>query len=191
MYLWFSWMFFHTHFRPSLVGVIISNHELIHVLIVVGGNTSKCSPGRTPLEDMPPLEDAIPPRPVTVPPPRPPAGRAGQLQTNLRMRGIVPQAPQMPTPICQLPLLPQNRQATLYQQLVQLPSKTSGLGVTFDSSASKPAPSDGRDTDVRGISATRDRDKGRQPATTPEEDRRGPLSARPISSVLRGPLLTL
>ena len=39
---------FHTHFTPSPVGVIISNHELIHISIVVGGNTSKCSPGRTP-----------------------------------------------------------------------------------------------------------------------------------------------
>ena len=39
---------FHTHFRPSPVGVIISNHELICISIVVGGNTSKCSPGKTP-----------------------------------------------------------------------------------------------------------------------------------------------
>ena len=37
-----------THFRPSPVGVIISNHELICISIVVGGNTSKCSPGRIP-----------------------------------------------------------------------------------------------------------------------------------------------
>ena len=27
---------------------IISNHELIRILIVVGGNTLKCSPGSTP-----------------------------------------------------------------------------------------------------------------------------------------------
>ena len=39
---------FHTHFRPFPVGFIISNHELIHISIVVVGNTSKCSPGRTP-----------------------------------------------------------------------------------------------------------------------------------------------
>ena len=114
--------------------------------------------------DMPPLEDAIPPGLVTIPqyqdvmplasvtilPYQPPAGRAGQLRAVMSMRGIVPQAPQMPTPICQLPLLPHSRQATPYQQLVQLPSKTSGLGVTFDSSASKPAPTDSRDTDVCG-----------------------------------------
>ena len=38
----------HTHFRPSTVRVIMSNHELIRISIVVGGNTLKCSPGRTP-----------------------------------------------------------------------------------------------------------------------------------------------
>ena len=37
-----------------------------------------------------------------------------------------------------------------YQQMVQPPTRTSGLGVTFDSSASKPAPTDSRDTDVCG-----------------------------------------
>ena len=118
--------------------------------------------------NMPPLEDAIPPGPVTIPPYqdvmppgsatippyRPPTGRAGQLKAAMRMRGIVPQAPQMPTPICQLPLLPQSRQATPYQQLVQPPSKPLGLGVTFDSSASKPAPTDSQDTEVCGRQAT-------------------------------------
>ena len=73
----------------------------------------------------------------------------------MSMRGIVPQAPQMPTPLHQLPLLPQSRQATPYEQQVQLLSKTSGLGVTFDSSASKPAPTDSQDTDVHGRQATR------------------------------------
>ena len=68
--------------------------------------------------------------------------------------GYMPQTPQMPTPIHQLPLLPQSRQAAPYQQQVQLPSKTSGLGVTFDSSASKPAPTDSQDTDVCGRQAT-------------------------------------
>ena len=72
----------------------------------------------------------------------------------MSMRGIVPQTPQMPTPIRQPPLLSQSRQATPYQQLVQPPSKTSGLGFTFDSSASKPAPTDSWDTDVCGRQAT-------------------------------------
>ena len=103
--------------------------------------------------NMPPLEDAIPPGPVTIPPYWPPA-RAGRLRSAMSVRGIVPQTPQMPTPICQPPLLPQSRQATSYQQLVQPPSKTSGLGVTFDSSASKPAPTDSQETDVHGRQAT-------------------------------------
>ena len=105
--------------------------------------------------NMPPLEDAIPPGPVTIPPYRPPTRRAGWLRSTMGVRGIVPQTPQMPTPIHQPRLLPQSRQATLYQQLVQPPSKTSGLGVTFDSSASKPAPTDSWDTDVCGRQATR------------------------------------
>ena len=101
-----------------------------------------------------PFEDAIPPGPVTISPYQPPAGRAGWLRSTMSVRGIVPQTPQMPTPIRQPPLLPQSRQATLYQQLVQLPSKTLGLGVTFDSSASKPAATDSWDTDVHGRQAT-------------------------------------
>ena len=96
---------------------------------------------------MPPLEDAIPPGPVTIPPYQPPV-LAGRLRSTMGVRGIVPQAPQMPTPIHQLPLFPQSRQATLYQQQVQPPSKTSGLGVTFNPSATKPAPTKSEDTDV-------------------------------------------
>ena len=96
----------------------------------------------------------------------------------MSMRGIVPQTPQMPTPIRQPPLLPLSRQATPYQQLVQSPSKTSGLGVTFDSSASKPAPTDSQDTDVRGLPKAEMMAIG-LPAT-PEEDERGPLSGRQI-----------
>ena len=106
---------------------------------------------RISIWNMPPLEDAIPPGPVTIPPYWPPTG---WLRSMMSMRGIVPQTPQMPTPICQPPLLHQSRQATPYQQLVQPPSKTSGLGVTFDSSASKPAPTDSWDTDVCGRQAT-------------------------------------
>ena len=105
--------------------------------------------------NMPPLEDNIPPGPVSIPPYWPPAGRSSQLKVALSMRGIVPQAPEMPTPIHQPPLLPQSKQATPYQQLVQPPSQVLGLGVTFDSSASKPAPTGSQDTDVHGRQATR------------------------------------
>ena len=94
------------------------------------------------------------PQPVTTPLYRPPAGSAKQLKATLSMRGLVPRAPQMAPAIHQLPLLPWSRPATPYQQLVQLPSKTSGLGVTFDSLASKPAPTASQDTDVHGRQAT-------------------------------------
>ena len=104
--------------------------------------------------NMPPLEDAIPPGPATILPYWPPIRRDGWLRSMMSVRGIVPQTPQMPTPIHQLPLLPQSRQATLYQQLAQPPSKSSGLGVTFYSSASKPAPTDSQDTDVHRRQAT-------------------------------------
>ena len=117
--------------------------------------------------NMPPLEDAIPPGPVPIPPYWPPTGRAGWLRSMLGMRGIIPQTPQMPIPIRQPSLLSQSRQATPYQQLVWLPSKTSGLGLTFDSSASKPAPTDSQDTDVHGRQATQGRDDGHWPASHP------------------------
>ena len=106
-------------------------------------------------------------KPVTILPYRPPAGRAKQLKATLSMRGLVPWAPQMAPAIRQPPLLPQSQPATLYQQLVQPPSKTSGLGVTFDSSASKPAPTDSRDTNVHGRKATQGRDDGRRPVSYP------------------------
>ena len=121
--------------------------------------------------NMPPLEDAISPGPVTILPYWPPTRRAGQLRSVMSVRGIVPQTPQMPTPIRQPPLLPQSRQATPYQQLVQPPSNTSGLGVTFDSSASKPAPTDSWNTDVCGIQATRGQDDGCRPASCPRGGR--------------------
>ena len=94
-------------------------------------------------------------KPITSLPYRPPARRAKWLKATLSMRGLMPQAPQMAPAIHQPPLLSQSRPATPYQQLVQPPSKTSGLGVTFDSSASKPASTDSQDTDVCGRQATR------------------------------------
>ena len=38
----------HNHFRLSTVRFIISNCELSHILIFVGGNILNCSPARTP-----------------------------------------------------------------------------------------------------------------------------------------------
>ena len=85
---------------------------------------------------------------------RPPAGRAEWLKATLSSRGLVPWAPQMAPAIHQLPLLPWSQPATPYQQVVQPPTRTSGLGVTFDSSATKPAPTGSWDTNVCGRQAT-------------------------------------
>ena len=60
--------------------------------------------------------------------------------------------------ICQLLPFPRGWPATLYQQAVQLPGKSSGLGVTFYSSTTKPAPTGGQDADVHGRQSTRGQD---------------------------------
>ena len=86
----------------------------------------------------------IPQQLITSPPYKPPIGRADRLNAMLSSMGHVPRAPQMAPAIRQPPLLSQSRPATPYQQAVQPPSKTMGLGVTFDSSATKPAPTDSR-----------------------------------------------
>ena len=107
------------------------------------------------------------------PPYRPPIGRAYRLRAVLSSRGLVPQAPQMVPAIRQPPLLSQSRPATPYQQAVQPLSKTTGLGVTVGSSATKPAPTDSQDTNVHGRQATRGRDDGRWPASHPRGGREG------------------
>ena len=45
---------FYDHYTPSPVGVTISNHELICVSVVVGGNMSRCSLGMTPFGSLSP-----------------------------------------------------------------------------------------------------------------------------------------
>ena len=106
-------------------------------------------------------------QPGISPPYKPPIGRADRLKAVLNKRGMLPWAPQMAPAICQLPLLPRSRPATLYQQTVQLLVKMMGLGVTFDSSATKPAPTDSQDTDIHGRQATLGRDDGSQPTSHP------------------------
>ena len=101
-----------------------------------------------------PWKAPIPPPPGISPPYRPPIGRADQLRAVLGSRGLLPQVPQMAPAIRQPPLLSQSRPATPYQQMVHPPAKMMGLGVTFDSSATKPAPTDSQDTDVCGRQAT-------------------------------------
>ena len=86
---------------------------------------------------------------------RPPLGRAEWLKMNMSMRGLVPWAPQVAPAIHQPPPSRMSLPATPYQQVVWPLSRTSGLRVTFDSSATKPAPSGSPDTDVRGRQARR------------------------------------
>ena len=85
---------------------------------------------------------------------RPPVGRTKRLKAILNERGLLPRAPQMAPAIRQPPLLSWSRPATPYQQTVHLPAKTTVLGITFDSSATKPAATDSQDTDVCRRQAT-------------------------------------
>ena len=101
-----------------------------------------------------PWKAPIPKQPVTTPSYRSPIGRGEWLKAALSMRGLVPQVPQSAPTICQLPPLPWGQQATPYPQVVQLPSNTSGLRVTFDSSATKPAPTGSQDIDVHARQVT-------------------------------------
>ena len=100
---------------------------------------------------------------------RPPIGRADQLKAILDEWSLLPRAPQLAPAIRQPPLLSQSQPATPYQHTVHPPAKTTGLGVTFDYSATKPAPTDSQDTDVHGRQATQGRGDGRQPASHPRE----------------------
>ena len=71
----------------------------------------------------------------------------------------------MVPPLCQ-PLPSSGSQpATPYQQAVQPPSKTTGLGVTFDSSSDKHAAAGGQDTATYGRPATRGRDDKSRPTS--------------------------
>ena len=117
--------------------------------------------------DTSPWETPIPKQLVTTPSYRPPIGRGKWLKATLSMRGLVPQVPQIEPAICQLPPLPWGQPATPCQQVVQLPSRTLGLKVTFDSSASKPAPTGSWDIDVCQRQVSRGRDDDSQPASCP------------------------
>ena len=112
------------------------------------------APPRASIWDPFPWKAPIPPPPGISLPYRPPTGRADQLRAVLSERGLVPWVPQMAPAIHQLPLLSRSRPATPYQQMVHQPAKMTGLEVTFDSSATKPAPTDSQDTDIHGRQAT-------------------------------------
>ena len=105
--------------------------------------------------DTSPWEAPIPQQLVTTPSYRPPIGRGKWLKATLGMRAPVPQVLQIAPAIHQPPPLPRGRPATLYQQVVQPPIRTSGSRVTFDSSATKPAPTGSQDMDVHGRHVSR------------------------------------
>ena len=105
--------------------------------------------------DTSPWEAPKPQQLVTTPSYRPPIGRGKQLKAALGMRAPVPQVTQVAPAICQPLPLPRGQPATPYQQVVQSPSRTSGSKVTFDSSATKPAPTGSRDMDVCGRQVSR------------------------------------
>ena len=64
-------------------------------------------------------------------------------------QALAPRAPQMVPSLCQPLPSSRGRPATPYQQAVQPPSKSTGLGVTFDSSANKPVATGDQDADGR------------------------------------------
>ena len=145
-------------------------------------------PGLTPLDysiwDMPPLEDALPQGSPASLPYCPPMGRAKQLTATLDRIAMPPRAPgplipphqppvqqalthPMVPPLCQPPPSSSGWPATAYKQVVQPPSKTTGVGVTFDSSADKPVVPGGWDVEGCGRQSTRGRDDDHQSVSNP------------------------
>ena len=129
---------------------------------------------------MPPLESSLPKGLPVSPQYRPPVGRAAQMRATLNRQALAPWAPapqapvpqalalqasQMPPPIRQPLPFSRSRPATPYQQAVQLLSKSTGLGVTFDSSADKPAATCGQDAEGCGRQGTQGRDDNSRPAS--------------------------
>ena len=86
------------------------------------------------------------------------------MRATLVLQAPALQAPQMVPPIHQPLPLSRGWPATPYQQAVQPPSKSTGLGVTFDS-ADKHAAAGSQDADGHGRQRTRGRDDNNQPAS--------------------------
>ena len=121
-------------------------------------------PGLTPPDfsiwSMPPLEASLPKGlPVSLRY-QPPIGRAAHMRAIPDRQAEVlwapaPQAPQMVPLLRQLLPSSRGQPATPYQQAVQPLSKSTGLGVTFDSSTNKPAATGSQDADGHGKQSTR------------------------------------
>ena len=146
-------------------------------------------PGLTPPDfsiwSIPPQEVPPPPGLPVSPLHWPPVGRATLLRAAIdtqaqAMRAMVPQAPMPSAPRLQapppqapqmVPLMCQplpssgSQPATPYQQVVQLPIKPKGRGVTFDSSANKVAAIGGQDANGHGRQRTHDQDDKTQPTS--------------------------
>ena len=130
-------------------GVTASSGGVTTLSTSLGGVSEYVAPlAGLSIWSMPPLEASLAKGPVVSPQYRPPIGRATQLRATLSRQTPVQQAPQMAPPINQPLPFPRGRQATPYQQAVQPPGKSSGLGVTFYSSATKHAPTGSQDADV-------------------------------------------
>ena len=105
--------------------------------------------------NMPPLEASLPKGPVVSPVIQTSHWEGHTAKGHSEQAGSCAlQAPQMAPPIHQPLPFPRGWPATPYQQAVQPPGKSSGLGVTFDSSTTKPAPTGGLDADVHGRQGT-------------------------------------
>ena len=146
-------------------GVLSSSGGVTTPSTSIGGMPGYVAPppGLTPPDfsiwSMPPLEASLPKGLPVSPRYRPPVGRAAHMRAALDRQAqvpwaLAPQAPQMVPPIHQPLPFSRSRPATPYQQAVQPPSKSTGLGVTFDSSADKPAATGGQDADGRGRQST-------------------------------------
>ena len=86
------------------------------------------------------------------------------MPSALKSQAPLPQAPQMAPSLCQPLPSSRSQPATPYQQVVQLPVKPKGRGVTFDTSADKVAGVGSQDTNSHRRQRTRDRDNKTRPA---------------------------
>ena len=95
-----------------------------------------------------------------------PQGPRGLAQQTPTQPMSAPRTPQMAPPLCQpLP----GRPATPYRQVVQPPSKSTGIGVASDSCADKATPAGGQDSQDRGRQMTRERRDGGRSVSCPRD----------------------
>ena len=149
-------------------GLTSSSRGVTHPSTSMGGMPGYVAPppGLTPPDysiwSMPPLEASLPEGLPGSPWYSPPIGRATQLRATLDRQAQALWAPASQAPALQVPAsqapqmvpilchpLPSSRgrPATPYQQVVQPRRKSTGMGVTFDSTTDKPMVAGGQDAD--------------------------------------------